>query len=47
MVRNALIAGANAGDRSVIDVARRLVDDPDEGVRDAARWALAQAGDGV
>ena len=40
MVRNALIVGANTGDDEVLRVAARLVDDPDPGVRDAARYAL-------
>jgi epoxyqueuosine reductase len=40
MVRNALIVGANIGDPELLSVAGRLVDDPDPGVRDAARWAV-------
>jgi epoxyqueuosine reductase len=40
LVRNALIAGANAGDPEVMAAARDLVDDEDDGVRDAARWVL-------
>ncbi len=42
LVRNALLAGANIGDREVARVAERLLDDPDEGVREAARACLAR-----
>ena len=42
MVRNALYAIGNSGDRGLGAVARGLVDDPDEGVADAARWAAAR-----
>ncbi len=42
LVRNALIVGANLGDAELARVAEELVDDPDEGVRDAARWVLRQ-----
>ena len=40
LVRNALIAGANAGDAEIVDAARTLVDDDDEVVRETARWVL-------
>ncbi len=43
LVRNALLVGANLADPAVAAVARRLVDDPDEGVRAAARSCLARA----
>ncbi|MBM2575636.1 tRNA epoxyqueuosine(34) reductase QueG [Jannaschia sp. Os4] len=46
MVRNALYAIGNdlrdGGDPALAEVARELVDDPDEGVADAARWAVEQ-----
>ncbi len=42
LVRNALIVGANLGDEDVRAVARDLVDDPDPGVRAAARRALGE-----
>ncbi len=46
LVRNALVVGANLADPGVASVAERLVDDPDEGVRAAARACLARlAGD--
>lgn len=44
MVRNALIVGSNVGDPEVVEVARSLADDPDEGIWDAARWVLERAG---
>ncbi|MBP7148183.1 MAG: tRNA epoxyqueuosine(34) reductase QueG [Acidobacteria bacterium] len=42
LVRNALIAGANAGDAEVIEAARHLVDDPDPTVRETARAVLSR-----
>jgi epoxyqueuosine reductase len=40
MRRNALYAIGTARDRGARDVVKRLVDDPDASVRDAAAWAL-------
>lgn len=42
MVRNAAIAAGNSGDRELIAPLRFLVDDADEAVADAARWALSE-----
>lgn len=42
LVRNAAIAAGNSGDESLIEPLQKLVDDPEELVRDAARWALQQ-----
>jgi len=39
-VRNVLYAIGNSGDGALAEAARSLLDDPDEAVRDAARWAL-------
>ena len=39
-VRNVLYAIGNSGDAQLIHAAQRLVDDPDEAVADAARWAV-------
>lgn len=39
-VRNVLYAIGNSGDPALAEVARRLVDDPDEAVADAAGWAV-------
>ncbi|MDA0186605.1 MAG: tRNA epoxyqueuosine(34) reductase QueG [Proteobacteria bacterium] len=39
-VRNVLYAIGNSGDAQLIHAAQRLVDDPDEAVADAARWAM-------
>ncbi len=39
-VRNVLYAIGNSGDPTLAASARALLDDPDEAVRDAARWAL-------
>jgi len=44
MRRNALYAIGNARDRAARDVVKRLVDDPDASVRDAAAWALERLG---
>lgn len=41
-VRNVLYAVGNSADVSLIPVAQRLADDPDEAVADAARWAILQ-----
>ncbi|RMC32891.1 tRNA epoxyqueuosine(34) reductase QueG [Paracoccus alkanivorans] len=40
LVRNVLYAIGNSGKSRLADTARRLVDDPDEAVADAARWAV-------
>lgn len=40
--RNALIAIGNSGDVNLRPVAEHAVDDPDEAVADAARWAAAK-----
>ncbi len=40
LVRNVLYAIGNSGDPALAGVARDLLDDPDETVRDAAAWAL-------
>lgn len=40
LVRNALIAGANAGDGAVLEAARDLLDDESDVVRETARWAI-------
>ncbi len=42
--RNALYAIGSARDRGARDVVKRLVDDPDASVRDAAAWALERLG---
>ena len=39
-VRNVLYAIGNSGDAQLIHAAQRLVDDPDEAVANAARWAV-------
>ena len=39
-VRNVLIALGNSGDPAMAEVAAERLDDPDEVVRDAARWAV-------
>jgi epoxyqueuosine reductase len=39
-VRNVLYAIGNSGDARLMGAAQRLVDDPDEAVADAARWAV-------
>ncbi len=41
-VRNVLYAIGNSGDPALLGVARGLVDDPDPGVADAARWAVGR-----
>ena len=43
-VRNVLYAIGNSGDAALADVARRLVDDGDPAVADAACWAVARLG---
>jgi epoxyqueuosine reductase len=45
MRRNALYAIGSARDRAARDVVKRLVDDPDASVRDAAAWALERLDD--
>jgi len=42
MVRNVLVAMGNSGQPHLAVIAATLTDDPDEGVRDAARWAMAR-----
>jgi epoxyqueuosine reductase len=42
MVRNAAIAAGNSQDQALAAPLRRLTDDGDETVRDAASWALAE-----
>ena len=44
LVRNALLVGANLGDPEVGRAAELLVDDPDEGIRAAARSCLSRIG---
>jgi epoxyqueuosine reductase len=44
MRRNALYAIGIAGDGKARDVVKRLVDDQDATVRDAAEWALQRLG---
>jgi epoxyqueuosine reductase len=41
-VRNVVYAIGNSGDPVLAEEARRLLDDPSEVVRDAARWAVTQ-----
>jgi len=41
-IRNVLIAIGNSGDRSLLPEAERLIDDPADVVRDAARYARAR-----
>ncbi len=47
MVRNALIAAGNSGDRALAPAAERLRQDPSDVVRDAADWALARLAEPV
>jgi epoxyqueuosine reductase len=42
LARNAALMLGHRGERSAIPVLRRALDDPDEGVRRAAAWALAR-----
>ncbi|MEL6516330.1 MAG: tRNA epoxyqueuosine(34) reductase QueG [Pseudomonadota bacterium] len=44
-VRNVLYAIGNSGDRSLAAVAAALVDDPEQAVADAARWAVGRLRD--
>lgn len=39
-VRNVLYAIGNSGEAKLVDVARTLMNDPDDAVADAARWAV-------
>jgi epoxyqueuosine reductase len=41
-VRNVLYAIGNSGDRALLPHAQGLLEDPDDTVRDAAQWAVAQ-----
>ena len=43
-VRNALIAAGSSGDRALLGACASRLGDPHEGVRDAARWAVARLG---
>ncbi len=43
-VRNVLYAIGNSGEASLRQIASELMDDPDDAVADAARWAVAQLG---
>ncbi|MCB1447807.1 MAG: HEAT repeat domain-containing protein, partial [Rhizobiaceae bacterium] len=43
-VRNCLIAAGNSGDRTLAEPCRRLLADPDPGIRGMAVWALARLG---
>lgn len=45
-VRNVAYAIGNSGQPSLAEAVRPLVDDPDDAVADAARWALARLGAG-
>jgi epoxyqueuosine reductase len=45
MVRNCLIAAGNSGDQRLVEPVRRLLDDPDPVVAEAAGWALARLSD--
>ncbi len=40
LVRNCLYAAGNSGDTALLPAVAALVDDPDPGVADAARWSL-------
>jgi epoxyqueuosine reductase len=42
LLRNAAIVLGNSGDARVLPALRRALDDPDEIVRDAAAWAVAE-----
>ena len=42
LVRNCLIAAGNSGSAALVEPVRALLNDPDEVVREAARWALAK-----
>jgi epoxyqueuosine reductase len=44
-VRNCLYAAGNSGNSALVEQVRGLLDDPDEGVADAARWALRRLQD--
>ena len=39
-IRNVLYAIGNSGDSGLLDTAQGLLDDPDDTVKDAARWAV-------
>ena len=43
-VRNALLAAGNTGDPSLLDACAARLSDPNEGVRDAATWAIRRLG---
>jgi epoxyqueuosine reductase len=45
LIRNALVAAGNSGDRSLLGVVRRHVDSEDEMLAEHARWALALLSD--
>lgn len=42
LVRNAAVAAGNSGDQQLLDPLRKLLNDDDALVRDAARWAVAR-----
>ncbi|MCA1749071.1 MAG: tRNA epoxyqueuosine(34) reductase QueG [Sphingomonadales bacterium] len=42
MVRNCLIAAGNSGDAALSEPVAALLDDPDDVVREAARWAIGR-----
>ncbi|MGK6318172.1 tRNA epoxyqueuosine(34) reductase QueG [Sphingomonas sp. DT-204] len=44
MVRNCLIAAGNSDDAALVGPVRRLLDDPDPAVAEAAEWALDRLG---
>ncbi len=46
LVRNALIVGANLGDPAVLKAARKLLEDPEESLRETARWVSDRDLDG-
>ncbi len=47
LVRNCLIAAGNSGNPALVRPVRRLVDDPDPVVAEAARWALGRLATGL
>jgi epoxyqueuosine reductase len=46
LLRNAVLAAGHAGDAARLPAIRALLDSPFEGVREAARWAVARLQDG-
>src|SRR6185503_2623744 len=45
LARNAALILGNRGEREAVPALRRALEDPDEGVRDAAAWALRRLDD--